>query len=187
MAVMSDPRLHLFASLSDPVGTHLGASNDVEPMLPGLDLVPAPRRHITILDLNVRDIPQDHVAQLIGWVMATMPPYAFRVAFDQIVTAARSTLLKASEPLVGALECQAHVIEMARHYGLDLPRQAAPVPHVTLGYGRRDAGNGGGGVQPIDGVSWLVEELVLVRSLHGRGIHQPLGRWRLPRRSRVAA
>ena len=66
---------------------------------------------------------------------------------------------------------------------VSLPRQAAPTPHVTLGYGdRRDRG-----VRAIDGISWLVDELVLVRSWHGRTLHEELGRWTLPLRQREEA
>lgn len=178
MSARLDSRLYLFARLPDAVSDHLAVSNDIAPVLPGLDLVSTARRHITLANLNAIDAPEDHVIAMARWIMATCPPFAFHVVFDQVVASARSTLLKASEPLVGALECQAHVIERVRHYGLDLPRQAAPTPHVTLGYGdRRDRG-----VRAIDGISWLVDELVLVRSWHGRTLHEELGRWRLPRR-----
>ena len=176
------PRLYLFARLPDGVGEHLDVSNDIAPALPGLKLVSSARRHITLADLTMIDAPQAHVIAMIGWIMATMPPFAFRVMFDRIVTSARHSLLKASEPLTGALACQAHVVAMARHYGLDLPADAAPVPHVTLGYGHGATR----GVRPIDGLSWLVDELVLVRSWHGRSWHEELGRWQLPERREAA-
>jgi len=183
---LNPSRLYLFARLPDGVGDHLDASNDIEPALPGLRLISSARRHITLADLDMTGASQAHVIATIGWIMATMPPFAFRVLFDQIVTSARHTLLKASEPLLGALECQAHVLEMVRHYGLDLPREAAPVPHITLGYGHRGDTGKSGGVRAIDGISWLVDELVLVRSWPGRSWHEELGRWRLPERRRVA-
>jgi 2'-5' RNA ligase len=183
MNARPDARLYLFARLPDAVSDHLEISNDIAPVLPGLDLVSVARRHITIADLDVADVPEDFIVALVGWIMATMPPFAFRVVFDQLVTSARSTLLKASRPLTGALGCQAYLVETARHYGLDLTRQAAPSPHVTLGYSYA----GPRGVRPIDGISWLVDELVLVRSWHGRTWHEELGRWTLPpRRSEVA-
>jgi RNA 2',3'-cyclic 3'-phosphodiesterase len=183
MAVLPESRLYLFAPLPDAVSDTLAVSNDVEPMLPGLRLVSAARRHITLASLSMAGVPEDHAIQLASWVMATMPPFAFHVVFDQLVSARRSTLLRASQPLVGALEAQAHCLGMMRHYGLDLPREAAPVPHVTLGYGHPESA----GVQPIDGISWLVDELVLVRSWVGRTWHEELGRWRLPRRVTPAA
>jgi 2'-5' RNA ligase len=188
MPAVPDTRLYLFAMLPDGVGDHLAVSNDIEPALPGLKLVSAARRHITLANLSAADAPEDYRAQLARWVMATVPPFAFRVVFDQLVASARSTLLKASQPLVGALEAQAHVLDMLRHYGLDLPAEAAPVPHVTLGYGYRESRClHAPGVQPIDGISWLVDELVLVRSWPGRTWHEELGRWRLPKRPREAA
>ena len=183
MAKPVESRLYLFARLPDAVGDHLDISNDIEPALPGLNLVSAARRHITIADLNGIDAPQAYVAGLMHWILATSPPLAFHVVFDEVVVSARSTLLKASQPLVGALECQAHMLDMLRHYGSDPGRHAAPVPHVTLGYGYREAR----GVRPIDGINWLVEELVLVRSWRGRTWHEELGRWRLPGRPRAAA
>jgi 2'-5' RNA ligase len=151
-------------------------------MLPGLRLVSSARRHITLADLGAIDTPQAHVIAMIGWIMATMPPFALRVVFDRLVTSARHTLLKASEPLTGALDCQSHILGMARHYGLDLPTAAAPAPHVTLGYGHSRAK----GVRAIDGISWLVDELVLVRSWRGRSWHEELGCWRLPQRRAAA-
>jgi len=178
MAALLDTRLYLFAPLPEGVSDHVDISNDIEPVLPGLKLVSTARRHITLANLNAGGMPQDHVIALARWVMATMPPFAFRVVFDQLVVSARSTLLKASQPLAGALECQAHCLAMMRHYGLDLPRAALPVPHVTLGYGYRYRENRG--VRPIDGVGWLVDELLLVRSWPGRTRHEELGRWRLP-------
>lgn len=103
--------------------------------------------------------------------------------FDQIVVSARNTLLRGSQPLVGALECQAHVLDMVRHYGSDPGDRAGPVPHVTLGFGHHATKR----VQPIDDISWLVDKLVLVRRWRGRSSHEELGRWRLPVRPRAAA
>ncbi|WBO22464.1 2'-5' RNA ligase family protein [Sphingomonas abietis] len=183
MSACPDSRLYLFARLPDAVSEHLDVSNDIAPVLPGLDLVSIARRHITLAQLDVAGVPEDFIVALVGWIMATMPPFAFRVVFDQLVTSARSTLLKASRPLLGARGCQDYVVETARHYGLDLARQAAPSPHVTLGYSY----GGPRGVRPIDGISWLVDELVLVRSWHGRTLHEELGRWTLPPRQRDSA
>jgi 2'-5' RNA ligase len=193
MPAVPDSQIYLFAMLPDGIGDHLAVSNDSEPALPGLKLVSAARRHITLANLSLGDGPEAYRIQLAHWVMATVPPFAFRVVFDQLVASARSTLLKASQPLVGALEAQAHMRDMLRQYGLDLPAEAAPVPHVTLGYGYKDGGYKDGGyrdglgVEPIDGISWLVDELVLVRSWHGRTWHEELGRWTLPARPRDVA
>ncbi|WP_454886053.1 2'-5' RNA ligase family protein [Sphingomonas oryzagri] len=186
MPAAPDTRLYLFAMLPDGVGDHIAISNDVEPALPGLKLVSTARRHITLANLSAVDVPEDFRIQLAQWVMATVPPFAFHVVFDQIVAGGRSTLLTASQPLLGALEAQTHVLDMLRQYGLELPAKAAPTPHVTIGYGYRE-GREGPGVQSIDGISWLADELVLVRSWRGRTWHEELGRWQLPARQRAAA
>jgi len=106
MPAAPDTRLYLFAMLPDEVGDHLAVSNDIEPALPGLKLVSAARRHITLANLSAIDAPEDYRIRLAQWVMATMPPFAFHVVFDQLVGSARNTLLKASRPLVGALEAR---------------------------------------------------------------------------------
>ena len=125
MATSPVPRLYLFARLPDGVGDVLAPSNDIAPALPGLRLIPTTRRHITLADLDATGASEAHVVAMIGWIMATMPPFAFPVRFDRIVTSARHRLLKASDPLLGALACQTHIAGMVRQYGLDLPRGVA--------------------------------------------------------------
>jgi RNA 2',3'-cyclic 3'-phosphodiesterase len=170
--------LYLFARLPMDVRGHVAGSNDLDAARTGRTLVEDGRLHVTMAILDAIDAPQEHVVQLIRWIMSTIPPFAFRVAFDKLVVSANSALLKASDPLHGALTCQAHIAGMLRDYGVELPKRAMPVPHVTLGYGYREPSPTRG----IDGISWLVEELVLVRSLVGRTRHVVLGRWQLPLR-----
>ena len=179
MTDQGDSPLYLFAALPADVRGHVAASNDLDAARGGRTPVGEGRLHITLAALDAIDAPQDYLVQLIGWIMATIPPFAFRVAFDELIVSARSALLRASDPLHGARAAQAHVAGMLRDYGVDLPKPAMPVPHVTLGYGYREPL----GVRGIDAISWLVEELVLVRSIVGAGRHVVLGRWRLPLRS----
>ncbi len=173
-----DSPLYLFARLPVDVQGHVGASNDLDAARGGRTPVEERRLHITLAALSAIDAPQEYLIQLIGWIMATIPPFAFHVAFDELVVSARSALLKASDPVHGALACQAHIAAMLRDYGVDLPKQAMPVPHVTLGYGYPEPL----GVRGIDAISWLADELVLVRSLVGQTRHVVLGRWQLPTR-----
>ncbi len=173
-----DSQLYLFARLPVDVQGHVAASNDLDAACFGRSPVAAGRLHITLAVLGAIDAPQDYLVQLVGWILSTIPPFAFRVAFDELILGARSALLKASDPLRGALACQAHVAGMLRDYGVMLPKAALPVPHVTLGYGHREPP----GARGIDAIDWLVDELTLVRSLHGRTRHVVLGQWRLPLR-----
>jgi 2'-5' RNA ligase len=173
-----DAPLYLFARLPVDVRGHVGVSNDLDAARGGRSPVASGRLHITLAALGLIDAPEEYLIGLVRWIMATIPPFAFHVAFDELIVGARSALLRASEPLHGAIACQAHVAAMLRDYGVAVPDRAMPVPHVTLGYGY-DAPSG---VRGIDGVSWLVDELALVRSLHGRTRHVVLDRWRLPAR-----
>jgi 2'-5' RNA ligase len=175
--------LILFACLPEDVTAHLAISNDLGPARSGRSLVAPGRRHIALLHLGAEGVAEAYVIALVNWVMATMPPFAFRVLFDRLIVSPRSALLKASERLAGAEAAQAHLVEALRHYGLPLSRQAVPQPHVTLGYGYREPC----GTLPIDGIGWQVEELVLVRSHHGRTLHEHLAHWRLPHRLARAA
>lgn len=47
-------------------------------------------------------------------------------------------------------------------------------PHITLLYGDHDLPE-----QPVEPISWIARELVLVHSLHGQTMYQPKGRWLL--------
>ena len=47
-------------------------------------------------------------------------------------------------------------------------------PHITLNYGECAVP-----AQPVEGISWIVDELFLVCSAYGRSKHLVLGRWRL--------
>lgn len=182
-ATPSPAPLYLFAPLPIGVESHLAACNDLDASRFGDAMVAPHRRHITIAALGGIDAPEEHLIALIDWIMSTIPPYAFRVAFDQLILSPRRALLKGSRPQTGVLDCQAHLVTMLGDYGISLPKAATPVPHITLGYGYETLGD----VRAIDGVSWQVEELVLVRSLHGHTIHQHLARWRLPARQKAAA
>ena len=70
MSARLDSRLYLFARLPDAVSDHLSVSNDIAPVLPGLDLVSTARRHITLADLNAIDAPEDHVIAMARWIMS---------------------------------------------------------------------------------------------------------------------
>jgi 2'-5' RNA ligase len=171
--------LTLIARLPADVRGHVGASNDLDAARVGRTPVEAGRLHITLAVLNAIGAPDAaYLVQMIRWIMATIPPFAFRVAFDELIVSAKSALLKASDPLHGALACQAHIAGMLRDYGCAVPSHAMPAPHVTRGYGCREPLP----VRGIDGMSWLVEELVLVRSLVGETRPVVLGRWQLPLR-----
>lgn len=182
MAELFNLRPYLMAMVPTAVAGHLRASRDFAPARSARSWVEDHRRHITILKLGVASVSLEGVVDLARAVMSTCTPDAFHVAFDQLIVIEERAMLKASLPLAGVERCQAGLRDALRTRHLDLPRLAAPRPHVTLGYHCRDPV----GVLPIDPVSWRVDELALVVSVYGQHRHAHLGRWRLPDRRKEA-
>lgn len=184
MTEWKDRRLYLFASLPARVNRFISLSEDLAPAWKGRSLVPAPRRHLTLLDLSLAEVPLSEMIRLARRFVTDALPEAFHMNVDELVIGADRALLCPSEPLVGALGCQGQLLRAAARRGLDLPdRVVAPRPHVTLGHGYA----GDHGATRIDGISWRVEDLRLVLSHGGGTIHEELDRWHLPERRLIAA
>lgn len=165
--------LTLFARLPFAVRSRAGANNDPGAAPFSRGVFAGGRLHVTLAVLDGIDAPFDQVVWLIRWIFSTIPPFAFRLAFDELVVGSRSTLLKANAPLEGLVACRAHIAEMLAGYGVTLPGDAPPGTEVTLGYGDRGVGRSG-----IDRGHWLIDELALVcSSPAGNAV---LGEWRLP-------
>ena len=61
----------------------------------------------------------------------------------------------------------------AREFGFPCGESAKFTPHVTLLYAEQGVAD-----QSIEPVTWMVTELILVRSVLGQSRHFHLGRWR---------
>lgn len=180
----TDRRLYLFAPLTAPVNRFINLSEDLAPAWKTQRLVAMPRRHVTILDLSVADMPLAQSIRAARRIVADGLPQAFRMNIDELVVTRERALLMPSEPVRGALRCQSDLLHAATRRGFALPgARVAPRPHVTLGYDYADD------IAPtrIDGISWQVEELRLVLSHHGDTLHEELDRWHLPERRALAA
>ena len=184
MAMPVESRLYLFARLPDDVGAHLDVSNDVQPVLPGLNLVSAARRHITVADLSGIDAPQDYVDRARPLDHGDQPAARLpcRVRRDR---RERAQHIAQGEPaarrrarMPGA--CARHAAPLWLGAGPATLRRCR-MSRSAMARAMRE------GVRPIDGISWLVDELVLVRSWRGRNWHEELGRWHLPMRRQAAA
>ena len=135
------------------------------------------RLHVTLFHLG--DYPGLPPA-LVKSAMAAaevMEAAAFEVTFDHATSFSgaprnRPFILKGGEGL-------AELCDYRQALGLALAGQGvkttpAYTPHVTLLYDDRIIEP-----DPITPISWTVRELVLVRSLIGKGVHEHIGRWRL--------
>jgi len=131
------------------------------------------RLHITLLPLVVgREGPRRIREARAAADSVRRPP--LYVIFDSAVGALNSALLKPSEP-IGALRMFREDLRAAlMHFGVPIHRNERFSPHVTLLYGGQLMPE-----IPVDYVSWIAEEFVLIDSLVGQTRHVELGRWRL--------
>jgi 2'-5' RNA ligase len=178
-----DRRLYLFAPLPASVDRAVTLMPELACAWRGRTLVAPVRRHMTLLNLSISDLPLSRVIRLARRFVADALPEAFRINLDELVMTRDRALLAASEWNVGARRCQDRLLQSAAERGLELPRKAAPRPHVTLGYGYAEDR----ATVAIDGLSWQVNELRLVLSHHGRTLHEQIDAWQLPERRRSAA
>jgi 2'-5' RNA ligase len=136
--------------------------------------VPDSRLHITLLPFPLHEeFPQLLARHVVGALSADELPVC-RVILDRLVLGARIGLLQPSEPVPGLQAFQKQVARKVLTAGLRPLKGYRFSPHSTLFYDGPIAPSLG-----IDPISWTAKELVLVHSLHGRGQHRTLKRWRL--------
>ena len=106
-------------------------------------------------------------------IAATIDAPPFRVIFDRLVESRKTVALHGSEPMQGAEAFHAALVSTMGRYHMPIPAHRF-VPHITIAY-RPD----GLGDEPIDPISWRVEEFMLVESVVGQTRHIEHGRWTL--------
>lgn len=139
------------------------------------------RVHVTLHHLGDHaGLPQSLLATACE-VAANMSASPFEVGFDCVASfpgraRKRPCVLRgAKENSNAALRAfQAALGEQLRAAGLGRYVERRFTPHVTLLYDERSLP-----AQAVPPIGWTVRELVLVRSLIGRGEHRVLGRWGL--------
>jgi 2'-5' RNA ligase len=136
------------------------------------------RLHITLFHLgDFAGLPQDLVRRTVAAGEAMKAP-SFEVTFDHATSFSgrpgnRPFILKGSEEALADLQAYRKALGEALAMQ-NVPTTTAFTPHVTLLYDDPIVAP-----DPITPISWTVRELVLVRSLLGKGVHQHIGRWLL--------
>jgi len=106
----------------------------------------------------------------------TMPP--FLVAFNEAKSFKsghkQPVVLVADDGVAGLMLFQRELVAALDKTGIGRRKRQPYNPHVTLLYDDRRIPD-----QPVEEISWVVREFVLVCSLHGQGRHIPLARWPL--------
>jgi 2'-5' RNA ligase len=105
----------------------------------------------------------------------TMPP--FLIGFDRLMNFGRKSgplvLCGNDDSVAGVMMLQQEIVSALTPVGFCRGRRSF-TPHVTLNYANCIVPE-----REIEHISWLVQEVALVRSLHGRSQHRVLRRWTL--------
>jgi 2'-5' RNA ligase len=117
-------------------------------------------------------------AAAIDEAMATITMSPFLVAFDEAKSFngghKQPVVLVGDDGVAGLMLLQHELVAALDKAGIGQRKRRPYNPHVTLLYDDRRIPD-----QPVEAISWIVREVVLVCSLHGQGRHIPLARWRL--------
>lgn len=134
------------------------------------------RFHVTLHHLgDFRGVPE-HVVEAASMAAAataaSKPP--FEITFDHVESFSgrpgrRPFVLRANGSNADLMELHRRLVTALGKRG-----NVKFVPHITLLYDEQGVAK-----EPVDPVSWTINEIVLIRSLLGKTRHIPLGRWKL--------
>jgi 2'-5' RNA ligase len=129
----------------------------------------AEKLHSTLLPLgDGRDLPQTSFER-IRIAVESLCAEPFDVAFDRV----QGNALVGGRALAGLRSFQNSLAQRLRAFGLLIPEYDFH-PHISLTYGQYRERN-----ISLPPIRWTVDEILLVRSIHGRGRHEVLHRWSL--------
>ena len=156
----------------------LGQRVRSEQGLPG-PVLRSDRLHVTLHHLgDFAGVPQG-IVDASQEAASALPSAAFEVAFD-LVESFKSRagnhpcVLCTRQPPEGLMRFQSALGEALQRHGVLSRSEREFTPHVTLFYDKRQLA-----AQPVEPVSWMAREFVLIHSRIGLTQHIPLGRWPL--------
>jgi 2'-5' RNA ligase len=134
--------------------------------------------HLSIQSLGRYDRVPDALIQRALLIGSRVEAPAFPATFDRLQgftgTYARAIVLTSRRPADGFFTLRKAVFAEMQLAGMEVPPSLEFAPHVSLAYQRSRIPT-----IPVKPVTWIVHELILIRSLIGRGKHTCLGRWPL--------
>ncbi|MEI9852851.1 MAG: 2'-5' RNA ligase family protein [Sphingomonas sp.] len=129
----------------------------------------AERLHMTLLRLwDGQGSPASWIT-LLCRALASLDAPPFEVRFERV----RRNALVGGAAMRDARLFQQRLVQFLAPLGLPVPEYAFK-PHLSLAYGASPERN-----VAVPPICWIVEELLLIRSIHGQGRHEELGRWPL--------
>jgi RNA 2',3'-cyclic 3'-phosphodiesterase len=140
-------------------------------------LIDPKRLHLSLLGCG-RKLSSPTI-DAIRCTMATVAMNQFRIGLKRMMSfdnkPAYPFVLAGDDPSIsGVITVRQRIIAALRGAGCRGFIPSSFTPHMTLFWGARDLGE-----QAIDELCWTACDFVLIRSLHGLGKHELLGRWPL--------
>lgn len=134
--------------------------------------------HLSIQSLGRYDRISDALIERALRMGSRVEVPEFLATFDRLQgfngTHGRAVVLTSKRPADGFLTLRKAIWAEMQLAGMDVPPSLDFSPHVSLAYQQTRIPT-----IPVKSVTWMVHELVLIRSLIGRSKHICLGRWPL--------
>jgi RNA 2',3'-cyclic 3'-phosphodiesterase len=147
----------------------------------GLDGSPllTTRFHSSLYGFDDRDGVLEEIISKAKEAAASVVARPFRVSFNcakcfSVEQDRYALVLTGDDGVIGLMRLYSSLCMEMRRVGLRPRGYRSFTPHVTMLYCSSHIDE-----QPIEPVYWTVDEFVFVKSLTGRTVYQPLGRWRL--------
>jgi RNA 2',3'-cyclic 3'-phosphodiesterase len=172
--------LFLATDLNDSVKAQMrSARTSVSRLLDfGFRPIPDACMHLSIQSLGRYDRISDALIERAMLIGSRVEVPAFPATFDRLQgfngTYGRAVVLTSKRPVDGFLTLRKAIWAEMQLAGMDVPPSLGFAPHVSLGYQQTRIPT-----IPVKSVTWIVHELVLIKSLIGRSKHICLGRWPL--------
>ena len=136
------------------------------------------RLHVSLCNVGDHARLTSAVAAAIYKEVATITMQPFLVAFNEAKSFngghKQPVVLVGDDGVAGLILFQRELVAALGKIGIGRRKPRPYSPHVTLLYDERRIPD-----QPVEAISWVVREFVLVCSLQGQGRHIPLARWPL--------
>ena len=136
------------------------------------------RLHVSLFNIGDYARLTNHAAAAIGKALATVAMPPFVVAFDRAMSfkgGYKRPLVLVGDDGVARLKLfQRELVSALDKTGIGRHKHRPYNPHITLLYDEHQIPD-----QPVEAISWIVREVVLVCSLQGQGRHIMLARWPL--------
>lgn len=173
---MADDLYRYFISIRPPralLPAIAAARRRVQPGGP----VPDARAHVTVAGIAFGPRRERAVLSLVEAALAGHRLNACPVTLSRIVCHPGIdgiAKLVAGGDRDGLVDLREGVVRRLLDLWPDMPVNATFRPHLTLGYAPA-----GEGQWPVDPIHWTANEIELIESHHGHGIHRRIGRWPL--------